>query len=421
MLRSRSDEVRVGHGQDMGEPLSVSERFMLDGDLYLDYDTPRASRWVWSKWRSWVRSWTRSDMAMAGMSLGLFACMSFYFYIPSSLYIYVTCVCFTAPAMLVTTLMRRLRTRRTDQKKRLQVTGVITAFVLACLVRDLFFSASVPRHWRTPRTSTYYIASLLHNSEAILPHYSRSLLHLAKDLGPSNVYVSIYENDSHDRTPALLRTLDQQLQSLGVSTHIVTDTQSKDTRQKDRIERLATYRNLAMAPLNEALGGMLHGKPFDKVIWINDVFFESDTVHALLDTEGGEFDQACAMDFCWLGFYDTWVMRDADGKTMRPFWPYFRATQDQAAVRMPRRMRRFPHSQRRWPCRPTDPCCTRTPWTGPRRCRCPSAAARRALRPSHCSRVWICIAFRGRIVRAFTSTPTSSWRTTGRTMCSTAP
>ena len=333
MLRSRSDEVRVGHGQDMDEPLSVSERFMLDGDLYLDYDTPRASRWVWSKWRSWVRSWTRSDMAMAGMSLGLFACMSFYFYIPSSLYIYVTCLCFTAPALLDTTIMRRLRTRRTDQKKRLQVTGVITAFVLACLVRDLFFSASVPRHWRTPRTSTYYIASLLHNSEAILPHYSRSLLHLAKDLGPSNVYVSIYENDSHDRTPALLRTLDQQLQSLGVSTHIVTDTQSKDTRQKDRIERLATYRNLAMAPLNEALGGMLHGKPFDKVIWINDVFFESDTVHALLDTEGGEFDQACAMDFCWLGFYDTWVMRDADGKTMRPFWPYFRATQDQAAVR----------------------------------------------------------------------------------------
>ena len=81
MLRSRSDEVRVGHGQDMDEPLSVSERFMLDGDLYLDYDTPRASRWVWSKWRSWVRSWTRSDMAMAGMSLGLFACMSFYFYL----------------------------------------------------------------------------------------------------------------------------------------------------------------------------------------------------------------------------------------------------------------------------------------------------------------------------------------------------
>ena len=182
MLRSRSDEARVGHGQDMDEPLSVSERFMLDGDLYLDYDTPSASRRVWSKWRSWVRSWTRSDTAIAGVSLGLFACMSFYFYIPSSLYIYVTCVCFTAPAMLVTTLMGRLRTRRTDQTKRLRVTGVITAFVLACLVRDLVFSASAPRHWRTPGTSTYYIASLLHNSEAILPHYSRSLLHLAKDL-----------------------------------------------------------------------------------------------------------------------------------------------------------------------------------------------------------------------------------------------
>lgn len=332
MLRPRSDEARGRRGWEFHVPLSLSERFMLDGDFYLDYDTPRASRILLSKLRSWVRSWGRSDTAIALVSLGLFVCMSRYFYIPSSLYIYVTIVCFTTPALFLAMLKKWRRTRRMDQKKCLCVTGVITAFVFYCLVMDVFLSASVPSHWRTPGNSTYYIASLLHNSEAVLPHYSRSLMHLAKDLGPSNVFVSIYENDSRDRTPALLHKLDKELQSLGVQTRIVTDTQSKDMRQKDRVERLATYRNLAMEPFNKELGGMLHGKPFDKVIWINDVFFESDTVHALLDTEGGEFDQACAMDFCWLGFYDTWVMRDADGKTVRPFWPYFRAPQDQAAV-----------------------------------------------------------------------------------------
>lgn len=333
MLRSRSDEARAGRGWETHVPLTLSDRFMLDGDLNVDSDARRSFWFDLPRLRSWFQSWGRSDTAIACASLGLIVCMSFYFYIPSSLYIYVTFVCFTAPALFVTMLMEWRRTGRMDQKKCLRVTGVITAFVLYCLVSDMFFSAPAPSHWRTPRNSTYYIASLLHNSEAILPHYSRSLLHLAKDLGPSNIYVSIYENDSRDRTPALLQKLDKKLQSIGVQTHIVTDTQSKDMRQKNRIERLATYRNLAMAPFNEELGGMLHGKPFDKVIWINDVLFESDTVHALLDTEGGEFDQACAMDFCWLGFYDTWVMRDADGKTVRPFWPYFRATQDQEAVR----------------------------------------------------------------------------------------
>ena len=62
-----------------------------------------------------------------------------------------------------------------------------------------------------------------------------------------------------------------------------------------------------MAPLNDELDGKLDGIPFEKVIWINDILFESSTVHQLLNTEGGQFDQACAMDYCWLGFYDTYV------------------------------------------------------------------------------------------------------------------
>ncbi|WFD28371.1 hypothetical protein MNAN1_003381 [Malassezia nana] len=172
------------------------------------------------------------------------------------------------------------------------VTGAITLFALLCIINDVIFHDSVPSHWRTPTNNTYYIASLLHNSEAVLPNYQQSLIQLVKQLGPDNVFISIYENDSTDKTPAILRSLDAKLQRLGVQTHIVTTKQPEEVRKKERIERLSLYRNLAMEPLNSVAFGGLHGRPFDKVIWINDVFFEADTVHALLDTEGGEFDQA---------------------------------------------------------------------------------------------------------------------------------
>ena len=65
-----------------------------------------------------------------------------------------------------------------------------------------------PERWRTPGNSTYYIASLLHNSEAIMPVYMSSLLTLTDELGHNNVFISIYENDSNDKTPVMLQRLD---------------------------------------------------------------------------------------------------------------------------------------------------------------------------------------------------------------------
>lgn len=44
---------------------------------------------------------------------------------------------------------------------------------------------------------------------------------------------------------------------------------------------------------------------FDKVIWLNDIVFEPKDVLELIRTNGGEFDQACGIDFVPLGFYDT--------------------------------------------------------------------------------------------------------------------
>lgn len=55
-------------------------------------------------------------------------------------------------------------------------------------------------------------------------------------------------------------------------------------------------------------------------------------VHKLLHTVDGMYDQACGLDYFWLGFYDTWVMRDRWGKTVRPLFPYFRAKADRDAV-----------------------------------------------------------------------------------------
>lgn len=221
----------------------------------------------------------RADKAIIMSSLFLFLCMSIYFYIPSSLYIYVVLICFTSPALFATNILAN-RNQHVWVKltsKRNLLTGGISIFVLLCLMNDLFFTTSVPKHWRRPTNEKFYIASLLHNSEHILPHYQKSLVRLVRELGPENVFVSIYENDSIDNTPAILRGLDAKLKRMGAQTNIVTTTQPSEIRKKERIERLSLYRNLAMEPLNTVAFGGINGQPFSKVIWINDILFESGT------------------------------------------------------------------------------------------------------------------------------------------------
>ena len=285
--------------------IAPHEQLMLSDEEVIEYRASVPWKYTILKFLKWLRIREKSDLVIAWISVALFAYMSIHFYVPSSLYIYVVCICFTAPAIFTTAILR-LRHGRTDQKKRLLITGGICTYVIVCLLADCFSTRSSYPH--QPNThSKYYIVSLLHNSETILPHYSHSLIQLTKELGPSNVYVSIYENDSKDLTPTLLHKLDGNLRKLGVRTKIVTAKRSEQESRKNRIERLSAYRNLAMAPLNDELHGKLDGIPFEKVIWINDILFESSTVHQLLNTEGGQFDQACAMDYCWLGFYDTYV------------------------------------------------------------------------------------------------------------------
>lgn len=227
-----------------------------------------------------------SQMAVIAFSVILFLFLSIYFYIPSSLYIYVVFFCFTSPALLAVDIWTHRNEPMWFQltAKRNLLTGAITVFVILCLINDTFFTTHVPSHWRRPTNEKYYIASLLHNSEPILPHYQRSLFRLVKELGPENVFVSIYENDSNDKTPAILRAMDVKLKRMGAQTSIVTTTQPAEVQRKERIERLSIYRNLAMDPLNSVAYGGIDGQPFDKVIWINDVLFESSMSISLMQT-----------------------------------------------------------------------------------------------------------------------------------------
>lgn len=66
-----------------------------------------------------------------------------------------------------------------------------------------------------------FIALNLFNNDDILPQFRRELLRLAAALGPSNVFVSVFENGSTDDTREHLATLQGELTAAGVA-HRVT-------------------------------------------------------------------------------------------------------------------------------------------------------------------------------------------------------
>jgi hypothetical protein len=82
---------------------------------------------------------------------------------------------------------------------------------------------------------------------------------------------------------------------------------------------LAGVRNRLLEPLH-ALRSASH---FSHVLFINDVYFSAASAVALLETNGGDFDGACGLDF-YNGFYDRWVTRDAAGHVPGRWYPYFR-------------------------------------------------------------------------------------------------
>ncbi|KAJ7092382.1 capsular associated protein [Mycena belliarum] len=173
-------------------------------------------------------------------------------------------------------------------------------------------------------TAAYFIAANLYDYGVHLPVWTKQMALLISHLGPENVFVSIYESNSHDGTKDLLREFEGKLRRAGVKSSVVLDT---DTRRRDgwasngheRVQYMADMRNKALEPLQ----GGLDGRRFDKLIFFNDVYFAWKSIVRLLDTNNGDFDLACALDFDGIGLYDTWVIRDSCGQRTKEIWPYF--------------------------------------------------------------------------------------------------
>lgn len=87
------------------------------------------------------------------------------------------------------------------------------------------------------------------------------------------VFVSIYESNSRDSTPQALLALTQSLQALGVPHSILTHQDDKRAPGEHRIAFLARMRNKALQPLHDPLHMSNAGGPFQRVVFINDVYF----------------------------------------------------------------------------------------------------------------------------------------------------
>ncbi|KAH9942748.1 cryptococcal mannosyltransferase 1-domain-containing protein [Amylocystis lapponica] len=193
-----------------------------------------------------------------------------------------------------------------------------------------------------------FIAAAFFDNKDVLPYWSDTLLKVISFLGTANVFVSIVESNSVDRTRDLLRTLDSQLADASVRRRILLDDQTIQRPQEmagnPRIEFLSAVRNRALEPLVEAGG-------FDKVLFSNDIFIEPESVIELLKTADGAYDMACGLDFGQFGSYDAWVLRDRLGRltstlyahtflrlpaccspTHPSSWPYFLDAADYAAM-----------------------------------------------------------------------------------------
>ncbi|TKA69975.1 hypothetical protein B0A55_08067 [Friedmanniomyces simplex] len=208
-----------------------------------------------------------------------------------------------------------------------------------------------------------FIASLHWTDERILREYwVPAVRQLAQDIGRDNVFVSVYESGSFDDTKGALQELDDQLTGLGIDHKVVLDETThldevsrdrgpgdegwvqmpatKSYRQnwtewfeleKDewvprRIPYLARLRNQVMEPLYEQQS---KGVVYDKILWLNDVVFNTEDVRTLLATRHGDYAAACALDFKQAPkFYDSFATRDAEGYApLTATWPFFQSAQ----------------------------------------------------------------------------------------------
>ncbi|KAI9864754.1 MAG: hypothetical protein M1824_004661 [Vezdaea acicularis] len=234
--------------------------------------------------------------------------------------------------------------------------SVAFLFSLTTLVVP-FWAASGPAAQDTsetpppPTTERIFIASTHWNNEEILrSHWNLMVVKLAEELGPGQVYVSVYESGSWDDSKGALKELKDALEQKSIGNTMVLDKTThldemnkvpapegwidtpKGKKELRRIPYLAKLRNLSLKPLKELAAKDIK---FDKILFLNDVVFAPQDVLRLLATRDGSYAAACALDFeNPPAYYDTFALRDDHGsKAVSQVFPYFSSsTSRQAAI-----------------------------------------------------------------------------------------
>lgn len=184
---------------------------------------------------------------------------------------------------------RRRSTRARYIRSSLLVFGTLIIIDFLSLRRKFCSQSSPTVSEQSRKPPKLFIASTHWNNEAkLLDFWNKAVLDLAQHFGPENVYVSIYESGSWDDSKGALRLLDQDLELLGVqrtivlgeTTHIDEIAKSpaetgwiatpRGKKELRRIPYLANLRNLALKPMIDLA---LNGIRFDKVLFLNDVYF----------------------------------------------------------------------------------------------------------------------------------------------------
>ena len=183
----------------------------------------------------------------------------------------------------------------------------------------------------TSKNTTYYLASMIANSENIIEDWIKEMKKIINYLGEKNVMLSIIENgDSKDNTREYLIKFKDYLDNNNIRNKIIIEHLIDDPRKKIfnndinyiRYNRILFYSQLR----NKALDLLYETKDIDfnntKIVYFNDIIFAYEDIIKLISTNNENYDTVCGLDFN-IYFYDTWVSYDLDGNGLRHGYPYF--------------------------------------------------------------------------------------------------
>ena len=187
-----------------------------------------------------------------------------------------------------------------------------------------------------PHNEKVFIAASIYDKggDLVDGSWGAAVLGLVELLGPENVFLSIYENDSGAEAQAAFERFEDKVQcdhKMVSEERLPVEELPKVTlpdgsHRVKRIAYLAEVRNRALRPLDEP-----STMKYDRLLFLNDIVFDPiDAAQLLLSTnldDNGKasYRAACAVDFINpFKYYDTFATRDLEGYSMGvPFFPWY--------------------------------------------------------------------------------------------------